>query len=185
MNADRRAAARAIDAFLAALGRDPADATFAGTGERVAAAFADDLCAGYDVDVDRLLSENTIDARTELVVLRDLAVTTTCPHHLMTATGTATVAFAPRAKVIGIGALARLVDAYAHRLTLQEEIGEHVVAGLSRALAPSWAGCRLVLSHACMTARGERRHGARVETVAIAGECDRAVAYRALGAGTP
>lgn len=184
MTPDRRAAARAIDAFLVAIGRDPEDPALAGTGERVADAFIDDLCAGYDVDVDRLLTENAIDGRTEVVILRDVAIATTCPHHLMTAIGTATIAFAPRAKVVGIGALARLVDAYARRLTLQEEIGERVVESLSRALAPAWAGCRIVLAHACMTARGERRHGARVETVALAGECDRALVYRTLGAGS-
>jgi GTP cyclohydrolase I len=182
---DREAAARAVDAFLRALGRDPEhEPELAGTGARVAAAYADDLLAGYAVDVDAVLSQNVFAGRSDLVVVRDLPVTTTCPHHLLTSTGVATVAFMPDEHLVGVGAVARVVDAFARRLALQEEIGQRVVATLQKHLAPRWAGCRLVLAHSCMTARGERSHGARVETVALSGgEVDEAVAYLALGVG--
>jgi GTP cyclohydrolase IA len=168
---DKQAAARAIEAFLKALGRDPAqDAELAETGNRVANAFADDLLDGYRVDVEALVAGNTIHGRTELVVARDLSVATVCPHHLMVASGLATVAFAPDEKLIGVGTLAAVVDAFAHRLTLQERVGEQVVAAIARGIAPRWVACKLVLSHACMTARGERKHGARIETFAYAGD---------------
>jgi GTP cyclohydrolase I len=187
---DREQAARAIDAFLRALGRDPdSDPALAGTGARVAAAFADDLLAGYSVDVDALVAKNVLPGTSEVVIVRDLPVTTTCPHHLLPSSGFATVAFAPDARLVGIGAVARLVDALARRLALQEEIGEGVVATLAKHLAPRWAGCRLVLTHACMTARGERAHGSRVETVALrAGNSsshavDEHAALLALGVG--
>jgi GTP cyclohydrolase I len=88
----------------------------------------------------------------------------------MPASGFATVAFAPRARLVGLGALAELVDAFAHRLTLQEEIGEQVAATLARELDARWAACRLVMSHACLTARGERKHAATAETVAFSGD---------------
>jgi GTP cyclohydrolase I len=189
-NQDRAAAARAIEAFLRALGRDPArEPQLEGTGQRVADAYLDELCAGYAVDTDALLRAHTIetlDGATAIVALRDVQVTTMCPHHLMPASGVATVAFAPRGKIVGLGALGLLVDAFAHRLILQEEIGERVVGALVRAIDPFWAGCRLVLSHTCVTARGERRHGARAETVALTGDLDaerRAHAQRALGVG--
>ena len=182
---DCEAAARAIEAFLRALGRDPAlEPELAGTGERVARAWADDLLAGYAVDTDVLLAENVLAGTSALVVVRDLPVATTCPHHLMPSTGEATVAFAPRDRLVGVGAAARLVDAFARRLALQEQIGEHVVGALERHLHPRWAACRIVLSHACMTARGERTHGARVETVATRGDAaDLAVIHGALGVG--
>ena len=67
----------------------------------------------------------------------------------------------------------RLVDAFAHRLTLQETIGEEVAGALVEHLKPRWAACRLTMSHACMCARGERRHGARVESVALHGTHER------------
>jgi GTP cyclohydrolase I len=182
---DRQAAARAIDTFLRALGRDPAhEPELSGTGERVAAAYADELLAGYAVDVDELLSHSVFAGTSQLVVVRDVPVSTMCPHHLMPSTGTATVAFGPDEHLIGIGTVARLVDAYARRLMLQEQLGERVVAALQKHLAPRWAACRLVLTHACMTARGERAHGTRVETLALAGgDVAEKTIFQALGAG--
>jgi GTP cyclohydrolase IA len=187
MSIDRQAAARAIDAFLVAIGRDPAEEPeLRGTGERVTDAFVDELCSGYAVDTRSLLASNVIDvaAGGSVVIARDVPVETVCPHHLMVASGLATVAFAPRARLIGIGVVARLVMAHARRLRLQEAIGEAVVADLSEAIEPVWVGCRLVLSHGCMTARGSRAHGARVESVATRGDAiDHHLVHRTLGVG--
>jgi GTP cyclohydrolase I len=184
---DRKAAARAIEDFLRAIGRDPArEPHLAGTGARVADAYLDELCDGYAVDVDALLAHSVLVGTSEVVSVRDVAVTTMCPHHLLPAEGLATVAFAPRAKLVAIGTLARVVTAFAHRLTLQETIGEEVVRALAKHLEPRWAGCRLVMRHACMCARGERQHGARVESLALHGELtdeERTRAHLALGVG--
>ena len=182
---NREAAARAIDDFLRALGRNPEhEPELLGTGARVAAAYADDLVSGYGVDVDALLSQNVFAGHSELVVVRDIPLATTCPHHLMAGTGLATVAFAPEEHLIGVGTVARLVDAFARRLALQEQIGERAVAALQKHLAPRWAACRIAMTHACMTTRGERTHGARVETLALSGgDVDEAVVYAAIGVG--
>jgi GTP cyclohydrolase I len=186
---DRQAAARAIDDFLRAIGRDPAgDPNLAGTGARVADAYLDELCDGYAVDVPALLASSLIEGASELVSVRGIAVATMCPHHLLPGEGHATVAFAPGVggALLGIGALGTLVDAFAHRLTLQETIGEEVAGALVTHARAKWAGCRLTMSHACMCARGDRRYGARVETVALRGtlnDAERARAYLALGVG--
>jgi GTP cyclohydrolase I len=182
---NREAAAQAIRMFLRALGRDPDhDPDLVGTGERVAAAYADELLAGYAVDVDALLAQSVFAGRSGLVVVRDVAIVTTCPHHLMPSSGLATVAFAPDEHLIGIGTVPRLLDAFARRLMLQEHLGERVVAAIQKHLAPQWAACKLTLSHTCMTARGERAHGARVETLAIAGgNVRQADVFVALGVG--
>jgi GTP cyclohydrolase I len=167
MGPDREAAAKAIDAFLLALGRSPErEPELAGTGARVADAFVDDLLSGYDVDVDALLAQNVFEGRSGVVVVRDIPVATMCPHHLLPATGVAAVAFAPDRHLIGVGTVAALVDAYARRLALQEQIGESVAAALQKHLAPRWVACRLTMTHACMTLRGERARGAIVETMA-------------------
>jgi GTP cyclohydrolase I len=170
---DRSAAASAIDAFLRAIGRDPAvEPDLVGTGVRVADAFVDELCAGYAVDGRALLASSIVSAGAAaggLVAVRDVPIVTMCPHHLLPATGVATIAMRARDRIVGIGTLAALVDAYARRLTLQERIGESVVADIEAVLAPEWAACRLVLGHACMIARGERATGASVETVAVRG----------------
>jgi GTP cyclohydrolase I len=181
---DRAAAAAAIEAFLRAIGLDPdGDAALSGTGARVADAFADDLCAGYDVDVDALVSDNALPGEGAIVIVRGIDVTTTCPHHLMPAIGRADVAFAPNGKLIGVGAVARVVHAFSQRLTLQETIGDAVVGALDRVLAPHWVACRLDLAHACMIARGERQHGARVETLSLRGAIAAGEAAALFGAG--
>jgi GTP cyclohydrolase I len=182
---DRASAAAAIEAFLRAIGRDPDhDASLVGTGARVADAFTDEFCRGYAVDTDALLSANKLAGSTDLVLLRELPVITMCPHHLLPATGSATVAFAPRDHLIGLGTLARLVEAFSCRLTLQEQIGEAVVGAIALHLAPRWVGCRLVFQHACMAARGVRTPTARVETVAFAGTgVDLMLVHQVLGVG--
>ena len=182
---DRAAAARAVVAFLRALGHDPdREPELADTGRRVADAWADELLSGYGVDVDALLEQNVLAGASELVAVRDVPVTSMCPHHLLPARGSAVVMYAPSDRLVGIGTLAALVDACARRLVLQERIGQEVVAALGKHLKPRWAACRLVLEHGCMTARGEKAHGAKVETVAFAGsEADKAAALALLAGG--
>ena len=102
---DRRAAARAIEDFLRALGHEPTG-DLADTGQRVADAWADDLLRGYAVDAASVLRAGAIDVaegQRGLVLIRDLAITTVCPHHLLPAHGTGTVAYLPEARLAGIG----------------------------------------------------------------------------------
>jgi GTP cyclohydrolase I len=183
MAIDRRAAADAIDAFLRAIGREESELT--GTGARVADMFLDELCSGYGVDTRDVLERGAIAATSaSTVVVRDIPVATTCPHHLVPSLGRATVAFRGRDRIVGLGVVVAVVDAYARRLSLQETIGEGVVADLDAVLAPEWVGCRLVLSHACMIARGERATGSSVETIALRAPPEReAEARSALGVG--
>ena len=189
MEVDRDAAASHLEAFLRAIGRDPdTDPELVDTGRRVTEAFVDELCAGYMVDARLLLRENSMAGDAELVIVRDVAVTTTCPHHLMQAQGRATVAFAPAGRLVGIGTVVSVVEAYARRLALQESLGEEIVEALDAELRPRWVGCRLVLSHGCMISRGERAHGSRVETLALRGFAEgdvagRLMAHQVLGLG--
>jgi GTP cyclohydrolase I len=172
---DRPAAARAIEAFLRAIGRDPdSEPELRGTGGRVADAFLDELSAGYAIDTRAIIEGAAIDAGageansgSPLVVLRELPVVTTCPHHLMPASGTADVAVQAHSRLVGIGAIADLVDAHARRLTLQEQIGEAVVADLDAVLSPAWVACRLRLTHGCFVARRGRSVATRIETLAV------------------
>lgn len=184
---DRERAARAIDEFLLALGHS-LEGDLAGTGERVADAWADDLLEGESIDPRALLREAEIVERgpAGLVVLRDLAVSTMCPHHLLPAHGTAIVAYLPSQRVAGLGAIAHVVDACSRRLTLQERIGTHVADLLVEELGARGALCKLRLTHTCLIARGERKAGAIVDTIALAGTFaepspDRDLALAAIG----
>jgi GTP cyclohydrolase I len=189
---ERKAAARAIEDFLRALGRE-IDGDLAGTGERVADAWADDLLEGESIDAAAVLREGAIDAGPHergLVVIRDLAVTTMCPHHLLPGLGTGLIAYLPGDRVAGIGTLAHVLDALARRLTLQERIGGQVVDLLVSELGARGALCKLSLTHTCLVARGKRKAGALVETIAVAGSFaepspERDLALAALARAAP
>jgi GTP cyclohydrolase I len=173
MSVDRAAARRAIADFLRALGHDPsADAELEKTPERVVAAFADELLSGYAVDLDALLRDGASPAPAAaagVVAVKGIALSTVCPHHLLPALGHADVAYAPGATVLGLGTVARLVDAFARRLTLQEGIGHHVVETLMTRAGARGAYCRIELTHGCLSARGACQANARAVTVSSAG----------------
>ena len=166
----RSEAERAIRDFLRALGHDPDSPELTGTPKRVVEAFQDELLSGYAVDIPQLLAEGSEPAREHsgVVVVRGIAVSTVCPHHLMPAVGSATVAYAPGARLLGLGTIAHLVEAFAKRLTLQERIGTEVVNTLVSHGARG-AFCRLSLRHSCLSARGAEQHHASAITTARAG----------------
>lgn len=169
---DLHRAARAIDEFLQALGHDPrTHPELAQTGELVAEAFGRDLLAGYMLDPGTILADTT-PGGSDLVVVRDIAATVTCPHHLLPAQGFVHLAYVPNGRLTGLGALARLVDCFSRRLVLQETMTRNVAEALVTHLGARAAGCVADLSSACLTARGERRHGARVVSLATAGDAE-------------
>ncbi len=174
MAVDRHAAEQAIRAFLKALGHDPETSReLSRTPAFVVEAFERDLLAGYSVDVAALLTSESGKAPSAgphgLVIVRDIGVATMCPHHLLPGIGKATVAYLPGEQLVGIGAIAKAVDAFARRLTLQETIGDSVVRALVEHAGARGAYCLLNLEHACLAARGARQIGAAVVTVSRAG----------------
>jgi GTP cyclohydrolase I len=174
MPVDRAAAARAIRDFLKALGFDPEQhPDLAETPQRVTEAFTDDLLSGHRVDVAELLAKGSCDApasaKSGPVAISEISVATVCPHHLLPALGVAHVVYLPGASLLGIGTITALVDACARRLTLQEAIGENVVAALMQHAGARGAYCELVLEHSCLRARGERQTAALVRSSARAG----------------
>jgi GTP cyclohydrolase I len=169
MGGDSAAAERAIAAFLEAMGHPcTSDPELSDTPARVVRAYRDDLLAGYEVDVDALLEGSACGASEEhadaIVVVREIRVQTLCPHHLLPGLGTATVAYLPGASLLGIGALARVVDAYSRRLSLQEDIGRSVVDALIAKGGARGAYCRLDMHHTCLSCRGARQVSAVVTT---------------------
>ena len=169
----RRAdAERAIQDFLVALGHDPrAVPELSGTPARVVDAFANELLSGYAVDIPALLEDGSEPApggEAGIVVVDGIQVSTVCPHHLMPAVGSATVAYAPGSRILGLGTVARLAQAFAKRLSLQENIGKEVVDTLV-GYGARGAFCRLELRHSCLSARGAEQQHASVHTTASAG----------------
>jgi GTP cyclohydrolase I len=176
---DRAAAARHIEAFLRAVGAPvDADPELGGTGPRVADAWVDELLAGYRSDPAAILAEGTASSAKGLVLLADVPATTMCPHHLLPASGRVHVGYWPGARVVGFGALARLVECFTRRLALQEDIGRSIAHALVEHLGAEGAGAVVDLAPSCLLARGERPHGARVVSTAFAGACERDAGLR-------
>ncbi len=172
MEVDTEAAEQAIRAFLRALGRDPEVGELRDTPGRVVEAFGQDLLAGYAVDVVELLQNGSVPYDGETggaVVVKDISATTVCPHHLLPGVGHATVAYAPGERILGLGTIAKLVDAHARRLVLQEQIGDDVCRSLVEHAGARAAYCRLSLVHSCLASRGARQTEATVVTVATTG----------------
>jgi GTP cyclohydrolase I len=173
--ADLDRARRAVAELLRALGHDPdRNPELAATPARTVEALHDDLLRGHRVDPSELLAAGELaSGHTEgIVVVRDLAVASVCPHHLLPAHGRATVAYLPGRRLLGIGAIAELVDAFARRLTLQETIGRAVVEALLAHGGARGAMCRLELTHTCLCARGPRQAAAVVRSLTLGGELD-------------
>lgn len=175
MPVDREAAQRAIAEFLMALGFDPReDPELAETPQRVTEAFTEDLLRGHGVDVRDLLRKGSCaapeSAKAGPVAVMEIAIATTCPHHLLPALGVANVVYLPGSTLLGIGTITALVDAYARRLTLQEAIAQNVVTALVEFAGARGAYCELALEHSCLRARGERQARALVRSSARGGE---------------
>jgi GTP cyclohydrolase IA len=168
---DPHAAQSAIAAFLEALGYDAERPELAGTPARVVEAYLKDLVAGEWVDVERLIEQGSVSSLSAgLVVVRDITTMTMCPHHLLPARGQATVAYLPGSRIMGLGTVARIVDVYSRRLTLQEQIGGAVTNALMKYAGARGAYCALRFDHACLRLRGARQSDAIVDTIHIDGE---------------
>lgn len=180
---DRPAAERAIADFLRALGRNTEEEPeLRETPARVVEAFANELLVGYAVDVPALISGGSTLAAGEgdVVALRDVSLSTVCPHHLMPGIGRANVVYRPGARVLGLGAIARLVEAYSQRLALQETIGANVVRALMEHAGARGAYCEITLVHGCLSARGTCQRNARATTLSRAGDLAEAEVMLAL-----
>lgn len=170
MALDLPRAARAIDDFLEAIGAPVgSDPELSGTGRRVAEAYALDLLCGYGADPAAILAEATSSDSPGLVVVTNVAASTVCPHHLLPAMGRVHVGYLPGERVVGLGAIGRLVDCFSRRLSLQEDIGQRIADALVTHLGARAAGVGIDFVQTCVTTRGERRHGARAYTLAFAG----------------
>ncbi len=167
--ADPAAMARAIRDFLAAAGLDPRDTELRETPRRVAEAWMEDFLDGYLADPAAILSELHPATSRDLVVVRSIDFHSMCPHHLIPYRGIAHVGYLPARGVVGFGTLVQLVDAFAHRLILQEEIGERIVESLTRHLGSRGAACVLEAEQGCVTMRGAKRRGARTVTRSFRG----------------
>jgi GTP cyclohydrolase IA len=162
---DLAAVERAALDLLKAIGADLDHEAVRDTPRRVAATFAE-LVTPTPVAATKFGNDGRYD---ELVVVRDIAFQSLCAHHLLPFHGVAHVAYLPGEKIIGLSKLARIVDACASDLQLQERMTTQVADWLERELEPRGLGVVLKAEHTCMTIRGVRKAGALTVTSAMRG----------------
>lgn len=166
--------AAAVEALLDALPlpdgeRRRAELDLAGTPRRVAEAWLGDLLDGYGADPAAVLAETMTSRGRDLVAVTGIDYHSMCPHHLLPSRGVAHVAYVPGRRVVGFGQIARLLDCFAHRLILEEEVARRVAEALVRHLGARGAAVILDAEQACLSVRGERRPRARAHAQCFLG----------------
>jgi GTP cyclohydrolase IA len=159
----------AVRQILTEIGEDPDRAGLVGTPDRVHRMYAE-LTAGYHVNPDRLLNGAVYDeAYSEMVVVKDVPFYSLCEHHLLPFFGSASVAYIPRGKVVGLSKIPRIVEMYARRLQVQERLTQQIAAFLDDRLHPQGVGVVIEATHLCAVMRGIRKPGTIMTTAAVLG----------------
>lgn len=168
--ATRAEAEAAIRTLISWAGDDPAREGLLETPARVVRAY-EEWFAGYAQDPGAILRRTfgETGGYDELVLLRDIPLESVCEHHMAAISGVAHIAYLPRERVVGISKLARLVDALAHRLQIQERLTAEIADAIEAELEPRGVAVVLQASHACMASRGVRKHGSALVTRAFRG----------------
>ena len=151
-------------------GDDPAREGLLDTPKRVVKAY-DDWFSGYALDADDYLRRTfeEVAGYDEMIVLRDIEFESHCEHHMAPIIGKAHVGYLPDGKVVGISKLARVVEAYARRLQVQEKMTSQIADCIERALQPRGVGVVIEAAHECMTTRGIHKRGVSMVTSKMLG----------------
>jgi GTP cyclohydrolase I len=167
----RTEAEEAIRTLLKWAGDDPAREGLRDTPARVARAF-EDWFSGYRVDPEDYLRRTfeEIEGYDDMVVLRDIRFESHCEHHLAPIIGRAHVGYLPTNRVVGISKLARVVEAFARRLQVQEKMNEQIARCIQRVLEPKGVAVVIQAEHQCMTTRGVHKPGVSMVTSSMLGE---------------
>jgi len=168
---DLERAERAVRELLLALGEDPERDGLKETPARVARSYAE-IFAGMRQKPGDVLTTTFEIGHSELILVRDIEVYSTCEHHLVPFHGVAHLGYIPGGdgRVTGLSKLARLVDVYARRPQVQERLTTQIADAMTTYLAPAGVIVVIECEHLCMSMRGVRRPGSRTITSAVRGQ---------------
>ena len=166
----REDAEAAVRTLIRWAGDDPDREGLLDTPARVVSAY-EDWFRGYREDPAEILNRtfSEVSGYDEMVVLRGIAFSSHCEHHLAAIIGHAHIGYLPRRHVVGISKLARLVDAHARRLQIQERMTADIANSLMDELKPYGVGVVIKATHGCMTTRGVNKHEATMVTSRMLG----------------
>lgn len=166
----RDQAEQAVRTLLRWAGDDPAREGLLDTPRRVVDAYGD-WFSGYALDPDDYMQRTfeEVGGYDEMIVLRDIDFESHCEHHMAPIIGKAHIGYLPDGKVVGISKLARVVEAYARRLQVQEKMTSQIADCIQRALQPRGVGVVIEALHECMTTRGVHKRGVSMVTSKMLG----------------
>ncbi len=159
----------AVSELLAAVGEDPSRQGLMETPRRIADMYAE-VFAGLREDPREHLRVGFEVAHDEMVILRDIPFFSMCEHHFLPFHGHAHVGYIPDGRVVGVSKLARVVDGYARRPQIQEQLTSQVAEAIMEVLRPDGVGVVIEAEHLCMTMRGVKKPGSRMVTSAMRGD---------------
>ena len=161
------------------LGMDLQDDSLAETPKRIANMYVDEIFSGLDYQKFPKITviENKMGVD-EMVKVRDITMTSTCEHHLVTIDGLATVAYLPRSKVIGLSKINRIVQFFAKRPQVQERLTQQILVALQALLETDDVAVSITATHYCVKARGVMDASSATTTTALGGTFKRNPASR-------
>ena len=170
----------AVRELLDAIGEDVERPGLRDTPARVARMYAE-VFSGLHAEPDDLLLPVFDEHHDELIIVKDIPLASFCEHHLIPWTGTAAVGYLPGAdgRITGLSKLARLVDLYAKRPSVQERLTAQVADAMVARLSPRGVIVVVEAEHMCMTVRGVHKPGARTVTSAVRGSLQSSAVTRA------
>ncbi len=166
----REEAEAAVRVLLRWAGEDPAREGLVDTPKRVVRSY-EEFFAGYSTDPVALLERTfeEVEGYDEIVLLRDIRMESYCEHHMVPIVGRVHVAYLPDRRVVGISKLARVVDAYAKRLQIQEKLTAQIAATIEAVLQPRGVAVVIEAGHQCMSTRGVHKPGVSMVTSRMLG----------------
>jgi GTP cyclohydrolase I len=166
----REEAERAVRTLLQWAGDNPEREGLVDTPARVAKAFQD-WFSGYDQDPEAYLARTfeEVAGYDDMVILKDIRFESHCEHHLAPIIGRAHVGYLPTHRVVGISKLARVVEAFARRLQVQEKMNAQIAHCIQRVLEPKGVAVVIEAGHQCMTTRGVHKTGVTMVTSSMLG----------------
>jgi len=155
--------------LLDAVGEDPERQGLLKTPSRAAKAF-DFLTNGYRQSLEGLVNDAIFDSdASEIVLVKDIELYSMCEHHLLPFVGKAHVAYIPEGKVIGLSKVARIVDMFARRLQIQENLTIQIADALMKTLRPTGVAVVIEAKHLCMMMRGVEKQNSVMKTSCLLG----------------
>ena len=168
-NLDRDRLKAAVLEMLKAVGEDPERDGLRDTPRRITDMYAE-IFAGMAFDPAEYLKVTFEVAHDEMVILRNIPFYSMCEHHFLPFHGEAHVGYIPDGRIVGISKLARVVEGFARRPQIQEQLTTQVAEAIMETLAPDGVAVVIEAEHLCMTMRGVQKPGSRMVTSAMRGQ---------------